>query len=119
MNTHAAWVSGWPGPPPTDAPDEVMSAAADAAAVHDPLDDILRQIVGGYFVLTDGQGSASKWSDPAALLFGRPAHDGLGQSFFDTLTDNQLTPQASSWRAFLENADPPGAPGRVAVTAEH
>src|SRR3954467_9931690 len=91
-----------------------MAAAADA-----PLDLILRQIGGGYFVLTDGQGSVSKWSDPAELLFGRPAQDVLGQSFFDTLTDNQLTPQASSWRAFLENAEPPAAPGRVAVTAVH
>src|SRR3954454_472786 len=119
MNTHAFSVSGVRGTPPTDAPDEVMSAAADAAAVHDPLDDILRQIVGGYFVLTDRQGSVSKLSDPAELLFGRPAQDVLGQSFFDILTDNQLTPQASSWRAFLENAEPPAAPGRVAVTAVH
>src|SRR4051795_12563070 len=119
MNTHASSVSGVPGTPPTDAPDEVMSAAADAAAVHDPLDDILRQIVGGYFVLTDGQGSVSKWSDPAELLFGRPAQEVLGQSFFDTLTDGQLTPQAQAWRTFLENAEPPAAPGRVAVTATH
>src|SRR3954462_13935424 len=119
MNTPASSVSGVPGAPATDAPDEVMNATADAAASHDPLDDILRQIVGGYFVLTDGQGSVSKWSEPAELLFGQPAHDVLGQSFFDTLTDGQLTPQAQAWRTFLENAEPPAAPGRVAVTATH
>src|SRR3954462_802073 len=119
MNTPASSVSGVPGAPATDAPDEVMNATADAAASHDPLDDILRQIVGGYFVLTDGQGSVSKWSEPAELLFGQPAPDVLGQSFFDTLTDGQLTPQAHAWRTFLESAEPPAAPGRVAVTAMH
>ena len=33
-------------------------------------------------MLTDGQGSVSKWSEPAELLFGRPAAEVLGQSFF-------------------------------------
>src|SRR4051794_5050449 len=117
MNTHASSVSGVPGTPPTDAPDEVMTATADAAAVHDPLDDILRQIVGGYFVLTAGRAPVPRWPAPAELLFGRPAPDVLGQSFFDTLTDGQLTPQAHAWRTFLESAEPPAAPGRVAVTA--
>src|SRR5215213_43366 len=101
MNTPASSVSRLPGTRATDAPDEVMSAAADAAASHDPLDEILRQIVGGYFVLTDGQGSVSKWSEPAELLFGQPAQDVLGQSFFDTLTDGDLSPQAEAWRSFL------------------
>src|SRR6476661_2678439 len=95
-----------------------MAATAEIAA-DDPLDEILRQIVGGFFVLTDGQGSVSKWSEPAELLFGQPAQEVLGQSFFDTLTDGNLTPQAQSWRAFLENAEPPAAPGRVALTAVH
>src|SRR6476661_10861508 len=110
MNTPASSVSG--RSPATDAPDEVMAAAADAAAGHDPLDDILRQIVGGYFVLTDGQGSVSKWSEPAELLFGRPVQDVLGQSFFDTLTTAPYSPQAQAWRAFLEDAEPPQVPGR-------
>src|SRR5215208_3289193 len=118
MNTNASSVSGVPGTPPSDAPDEVMAAAADAAA-YEPLDDILRQIVGGYFVLTDGQGSVSKWSEPAELLFGQPAQEVLGQSFFDTLTDGNLSAQAQSWRTFLENADPPSAAGRVGLTAKH
>src|SRR4051794_5676930 len=95
-----------------------MATAADLAA-DDPLDEILRQIVGGYFVLTDGQGSVSKWSEPAELLFGQPAQDVLGQSFFDTLTDGNLSAQAQAWRAFLENGDPPTSAGRVTVTAKH
>src|SRR4051795_12004929 len=119
MNTNASSVAGVPGTPPSEAPDEVMTAAADAAATHDPLDEILRQIVGGYFVLTDGQGSVSKWSEPAELLFGRPAQEVLGQSFFATLTDGELSPQAASWRAFLENGEAPTSPGRVAVTTMH
>src|SRR5919199_2775698 len=115
MNANAAV----PGAPPSDAPAEVMSAAADAAASRDPLDDILRQIVGGYFVLTDGQGSVSKWSEPAELLFGREAQEILGQSFFDTLTDGQLDAQGQAWRRFLESAEPPEAPGRLPVTGVH
>src|SRR5919205_3181437 len=117
MNPNASSVSGVPGAPP--ASDEVLAATADAAAGHDPLDAILRQIVGGYFVLTDGQGSVSKWSEPAELLFGRDVDEVLGQSFFATLTTGQLSPQAEAWRAFLEEAEPPHAPGRVAVTAVH
>src|SRR5919206_2047486 len=115
MNANAAV----PGAPPSDAPAEVMSAAADAAAVHDPLDEILRQIVGGYFVLTDGQGSVSKWSEPAELLFGRPAEDVLGQSFFDTLVQAPLPAAAESWRRFLEAGEAPTAAGRVEVAALH
>src|SRR5690242_1716053 len=119
MNTPASSVSGVPGTPATDAPDEVMAAAADAAASHDPLDDILRQIVGGYFVLTDGQGSVSKWSEPAELLFGRAAQEALGQPFFDTLTDGKINAEGQAWRRFLETAEPPEAPGRVPITGVH
>src|SRR5919199_4950832 len=100
-------------------PSDVLSATADAAASRDPLDDILRQIVGGYFVLTDGQGSVSKWSEPAELLFGREAQEILGQSFFDTLTDGKLNAQGQAWKRFLESAEPPEAPGRVPVTGVH
>src|SRR6059058_225929 len=89
------------------------------AEIADPLDALLRQIVGGYFVLTDGQGSVSKWSEPAELLFGRPAHEVLGQSFFDTLIKPPISPAAQAWRAFLESAEPPSVPGRVAVDGRH
>ena len=70
--------------------DEVLASAAESGP-EDPLDALLKQIVGGYFVLTDGQGSVSKWSEPAELLFGRPAQEILGQSFFGTLLDQALS----------------------------
>src|SRR6478609_6408587 len=98
--------------------DEVLTSAAESGPV-DPLDALLGQIVGGYFVLTDGQGSVSKWSEPAELLFGRPAQEILGQSFFGTLVEEPLPPAAQSWRSFLEQGTAPTAPGRVDVQAKH
>src|SRR5215208_2299709 len=98
--------------------DEVLSSAAESGP-EDPLDALLKQIVGGYFVLTDGQGSVSKWSEPAELLFGRPAEEILGQSFFDTLLDPALGADAQSWKAFLETGDAPTVPGRVSVHGLH
>src|SRR5919109_5597714 len=99
-------------------PDELMAEAAEQAA-GEPLDAILRQIVGGYFVLTDGQGSVSKWSEPAELLFGRPAAEVLGQSFFGTLVKDPIPPDAETWRRFLETGAAPEATGRVEVTGRH
>src|SRR5918994_7937816 len=96
--------------------DEVLASTAESGPM-DPLDSLLGQIVGGYFVLTDGQGSVSKWAEPAELLFGRPAQEILGQSFFGTLLDPALGPEAQSWKAFLENGDTPSAPGRVTIDA--
>ncbi len=96
--------------------DDVLTSAAENAPV-DPLDALLKQIVEGYFVLTDGQGSVSKWSEPAELLFGRPAQDVLGQSFFDGLLSGPLSQEAESWRRFLAAGDAPTAPGRVEVKA--
>src|ERR687896_456309 len=104
-------------PPPAaldDSAADVLSDAADAAS-SDPLDALLRQIVGGYFVLTDGQGSVSKWSEPAELLFGRPAEEVLGQSFFQALVQAPLPPAAETWRRFLEAGEAPTATGRVEV----
>src|SRR5215211_997010 len=98
--------------------DEVLTSAAESGP-QDPLDALLGQIVGGYFVLTDGQGSVSKWSEPAELLFGRPAQEILGQSFFGTLLDPALGPEAQSWKAFLEAGEAPTATGRVDVEAVH
>ena len=98
--------------------DEVLTSAAESGP-EDPLDALLRQIVGGYFVLTDGQGSVSKWSEPAELLFGRPAQEILGQPFFGTLLGPALPPNAESWRSFLEAGEAPSAPGRVEVKGLH
>ena len=47
--------------PPSSTPDLVLAGAAEGAQEPpDALDALLRQIVGGYFVLTDGQGAISK-----------------------------------------------------------
>ena len=88
-------------------PDEVL------AEVADPLDALLRQVVNGYFVLTDGQGAVSKWSEPAELLFERPAEDILGQGFFETLIGGTLPPAGEAWRGFLDAGEPPRVPGSV------
>src|SRR3954470_572620 len=87
--------------------DEVM------AEIADPLDALLRQIVNGYFVLTDGQGSVSKWSEPAELLFMQPSEDILGKGFFETLIGGVLPPAGNAWRGFLDMGEPPRVPGTV------
>jgi hypothetical protein len=43
----------------------VLQVPLKALRAPDALDALLRQIVDGYFVLTDGQGSVSKWSEAA------------------------------------------------------
>src|SRR3954454_14268373 len=101
--------------PPTT-PDAVL---ADSTAPVEPLDALLHQIVNGYFVLTDGQGAVSKWSEPAELLFGRDADSILGQGFFETLIGGALSPAADAWRRFLDAGEPPVAPGRVEVSGRH
>src|SRR6187200_269263 len=88
-------------PPAAVAPDEVNSA--------DPLDNLLKQIIGGWFILTDGQGAVSKWSEPAELLFGKEAPDALGHSFFEGLLTGPLSEPAEQWRRFLAAGDPPNA----------
>ncbi|HET6550629.1 MAG TPA: PAS domain-containing protein, partial [Solirubrobacter sp.] len=99
--------------PVTNTPDAVMAEAAEPV---DALDALLRQIVGGYFVLTDGQGSVSKWSEPAELLFSRPSEEILGHGFFETLIAGTLPPEGQAWRAFLDAGEPPHVPGTVRLT---
>src|SRR3954451_7129068 len=91
-------------------PDEVL------AEIADPLDALLRQVVNGYFVLTDGQGAVSKWSEPAELLFERPSEDILGQVFLETLIGGALSPAGVAWRGFLDAGEPPRVPGSVELT---
>ncbi|HWK25415.1 MAG TPA: PAS domain-containing protein [Solirubrobacter sp.] len=98
--------------PPTNTADAVL---AETAAPVEPLDALLRQIVNGYFVLTDGQGAVSKWSEPAELLFGRPSEEILGHGFFETLIGGTLPPEGQAWRAFLDLAEPPHVPGTVTL----
>ncbi len=92
-----------------------------SAATTDPehlLDQLLRQIITGFFVLTDGQGALSKWSDPAELLFGLEAEDALMEPFFGKLVARTgLTPEGEAWRAFLETGETPGTTGRLRVDA--
>src|SRR5436309_10690031 len=100
--------------PRSSTPDAVLAGVADGA--HEPpdaLDALLRQIVGGYFVLTDAQGAVSKWSEPAELLFGRASEEILGQGFFETLIGGTLAPGGQAWRGFLDLGEPPQAPGTV------
>src|SRR5918994_6841276 len=91
----------------------------DEAVSNDPLDGLLKQIIGGWFILTDGQGAVSKWSEPAELLFGKEAPDALGHSFFEGLLAGPLSDEAEQWRRFLATADPPHARALVEVTARH
>src|SRR3954471_15847839 len=105
--------------PPMSTPDAVLAGAAEGAEPPDALDALLRQIVGGYFVLTDGQGVVSKWSEPAELLFGRPSEDVLGQGFFATLIGAPLSPAAQTWRAFLDRGEPPVASATVQMAGRH
>jgi hypothetical protein len=82
------------------------------------LDQLLRQIIEGYFVLTDGQGALSKWSEPAELLFGLEADEALMEPFFGKLVSTAgLTPEGEGWRAFLESGETPGATGQLRVDA--
>src|SRR5215208_3336667 len=99
--------------PPSNTADAVM---AETAGPVDALDAILRQVVNGYFVLTDGQGSVSKWSEPAELLFLQPAEDILGKGFFETLIGGSLPPAGQAWRGFLDAGEPPRVPGTVQLT---
>src|SRR4051794_1885731 len=97
------------------------NASSLAAAALDPdeaLDQLLRQIISGMFVLTDGQGALSKWSDPAEMLFGMSTDEALGQPFFGRLVDPAgLSPLADGWRAFLERGEVPGERGVVSLDA--
>src|SRR3954462_7086500 len=95
------------------APSPVHGPSADP---DEALDQLLRQIITGFFVLTDGQGALSKWSDPAEMLFDLPAEEALGQPFFGRLVDPTGLPHAAeAWRAFIERGEPPAAPGRCTV----
>ena len=82
----------------------------------DPLDNLLTQIINGFFVLTDGQGAVSKWSEPAELLFGLDAAEVLGKGLFDTLVDH-APPEADAWRRFLESGEAPQTAASQPVSA--
>src|SRR5215216_7999541 len=93
-----------PPPPGTHDPPPLEDLVS-----NDPLDGLLKQIIGGWFILTDGQGAVSKWAEPAEMLFGKEAPDALGHSFFDGLLIGPLSEAAEQWRRFLAAGDPPHA----------
>jgi hypothetical protein len=100
-----------PVPPPSAPP-------SAAPANEEALDQLLRQIIEGFFVLTDGQGALSKWSEPAELLFGLEADEALMEPFFGKLVPVQgLTAEGEAWRTFLETGDTPGSSGCLRVDA--
>ena len=82
----------------------------------DPLDSLLTQLINGFFVLTDGQGAVSKWSEPAELLFGLEAAEVLGKGLFDTLVDHAPA-DAEAWRRFLESGEAPRTRAQQNVSA--
>ena len=95
-----------PTPPPgtfnPQAPVTPPPAPPEGVEEHvstDPLDALLKQIIGGWFVLTDGQGTISKWSEPAELLFGKEAPEALGESFFETLLAGRIGQDADTYAA--------------------
>src|SRR3954469_16144723 len=83
---------------------------------NDPLDALLTQLINGFFVLTDGQGAVSKWSEPAELLFGLDAAEALGKELFDTLVDHAPA-EAEAWRRFLESGEAPHTRALQTVSA--
>src|SRR3954471_22214692 len=85
-------------------------------ASDDPLDALLTQLINGFFVLTDGQGAVSKWSEPAELLFGLEGAEVLGRGLFDTLVDHAPA-DAEAWRRFLEQGEAPRTRAQQNVSA--
>src|SRR5215210_3154921 len=88
----------------------------DAPGHDDPLDGLLSQIINGFFVLTDGQGAVSKWSEPAELLFGLEGAEVLGKGLFETLVDHPPA-EAEAWRRFLESGEAPHTRALQTVSA--
>src|SRR3954466_1764385 len=96
-------------------PSATTSDPVIADVIAEPLDELLRQIVNGYFVLTDGHGAGSKCSEPAELLFGRSSEEILGLGFFETLIGGGLPPAGQAGRAVLGAGEPPPRAGKVAL----
>src|SRR5215212_2022911 len=79
----------------------------EPTGLDDPLDALLTQIINGFFVLTDGQGAVSKWSDAAEVL---------GKGLFETLVDHAPA-DAEAWRRFLESGEAPHTRALQTVSA--
>ena len=62
--------------------EDPVTTGASAAEV---VEELLRQLVDARFVLTDRDGSVTRWSRPAEALFGWPAPRMLGRPLVETL----------------------------------
>jgi PAS domain-containing protein len=93
--------------------------AASHAAAPDAFDELLASLVGGWFVLVDGSGRISKWSEPAELLFGRPPAEALGAHFFRAVCAGPMDEAAARWRGWLDGGPHPGASGVARVRGRH
>jgi PAS domain S-box-containing protein len=62
--------------------EDPVTTGASAAEV---VEELLRQLVDARFVLTDREGSVTRWSRPAEALFGWPAPRMLGRPLVETL----------------------------------
>src|SRR3954462_8615267 len=93
------------------------SPDADESTGHDdPLVSLLTQLINGFFVLTDGQGAVSKWSEPAEVVVGPAAAEPGGKPLFDTLVDHAPA-DAEAWRRFLEQGEAPRTRAQQNVSA--
>src|SRR3954451_3153272 len=84
-----SWRDGWLADAhmnPTQTPPR-SRAAAEAPGHDGPLDSFLTQIIAGFFVLTDGQGPVSKWSEPAELCSASTPRRRWARGCSDTLVD--------------------------------
>ena len=95
--------------PPSTTADAAMAEAAD------PLDALLRQIVGGFFVLDGRPGVGLQVVEPAELLFDLPGRRRARQALLQVRLINagQLPPEGQAWREFLDLGEPPRVPGSV------
>ena len=70
-----------------------------SASAAEVVEELLRQLVDARFVLTDRDGSVTRWSRPAEALFGWPAPRMLGRPLAETLKlDADLPPAAARSR---------------------
>ena len=56
------------------------------------VDELLRQLVGSRFVLTDREAAVTRWSGPAQALFGWDPHAMLGRPLLQTLGSTRSRP---------------------------
>src|SRR3954470_16933014 len=60
-------------------------SAISEASTAGVVEELLRQLVDARFVLTDRDGSVTRWSRPAEELFGWPAPRMLGRTLIENL----------------------------------